>query len=392
MTPVAHPAQIGRRLSVAIAALALAVAACGGATPTAAPTNAPATAAPPTGAPVTAAPATERPKPSGKIVVSNWDLYIPDGLVAAFTAETGVEVEYVKHTTNEDIVGKLEASNGTGYDLVFVSAPFAEALGKRGWLETLDHSMFDNLGNLAPEAAQLGYDPGNTFSVPYTWGNTGLCYRTDLVPAAPTSWDDLLSPASGNEKKVTMLATDRWLLLPALVKLGYSINDTDQAHLEQARDILIETKKHLLGYDDTTFYSKLVSGEANLVEAWDGWCNYGIADPTTGAKIAYVVPSEGTDIWSDTMVILGSSTNKPAAYAFIDYILRPEVAKTVAEFTYYKVPNPAAMALLDAALLTQFPNMASTPADLFKGEPERDLGAAAPLWADIVTQITSAGS
>jgi len=389
MTAQVTSLSVGRRLAAAAVVLALAAAACGGGAATLVPTTGPATQAPDTQTPATAAPPTERPKPSGEITVSNWDLYIPDDLVANFTKETGVKVNYVNHTTNEDIVGKLEASNGTGYDVVFMSAPFAEGLNNRGWLETLDHSMFDNLGNLAPEAAQLGYDPGNGFSVPYTWGNTGLCYRTDLVPAAPTSWNDLLSPVGANVGKVTMLATDRWLLLPALITLGYSINDTDQAHLEQARDILLETKKHLLGYDDTTFYSKLVSGEANLVEAWDGWCNYGIGDPDKGSLIKYVVPSEGTDVWSDTMVILKSSTNKPAAYAFIDYILRPEVHKTVAEYVLYKVPNPAAMALVDAAILEQFPNMATTPAELFKGEPERDLGAAAPLWADIVTQITS---
>lgn len=376
-----------RRLGAGLAALALVAAACGSSGPTSGPASAGPTAQPATAGP-TAAP-TERPKPSGKIVVSNWDLYFPEDLIANFTAETGVEVEWVKHTTNEDIVGKLEAANGTGYDVVFVSAPFAEALSKRGWLETLDHSMLSNISNLAPEADQLGYDPGNTFSVPYTWGTTGLCYRTDLVPAAPTSWNDLLKPAPALDKKITMLATDRWLLLPALLVLGYSVNETDRTRLEEARDLLLETKKHLLAYDDTTFYSRLVSGEAALVQAWDGWCNYGILDEAVGSKITYVVPSEGTDLWTDTMTILESSENKPAAYAFIDYILRPEVAKTVVDLTLYKVPNPAGMALVDPAVLEQFPNLAMTPAELLEGEPERDLGDAAPLWADIVTQITA---
>lgn len=383
MTPMKLPAALG--------VIALIAAACGGGTPSVAPTAGPVTAAPATAAPATAAPATERPKPSGKIVVSNWDFYIPDDLVANFTAETGIEVDYVKHATNEDIVGKLEASNGTGYDVVFMSANFAEALNQRGWLEKIDHSQLPNISHLALEATKLPFDPGNTFAVPYTWGNTGLCYRTDLVPAAPTSWNDLLSPAPENEGKVTMLATDRWLLLPALVKLGYSVNETDKAHMEQARDILIETKKHLLGYDDTTFYSKLISGEANLVQAWDGWCNLGILDEAMGSKITYVVPSEGTDLFVDTMTILKASTNKAAAHAFIDYILRPAVAKSVMEYTLYKVPNPDGVALVDPAILAQFPNLATTAAELFKGEQLRDLGAAAPLWADIVTQITTAG-
>ncbi len=370
----------GRRAAALLGVVVLVAAACGGAaSPTpAAPTDKPTDAAP------TVAPPPE--KPSGKIVVSNWDLYFPEDLIANFTAETGIEVEWSKHTTNEDIIGKLDAANGTGFDVVFVSAPFAEGLSKRGWAETLDHALLANIGNLSAEADKLGYDPGNTFSVPYTWGTTGLCYRSDLVSFTPSSWNDLLKPADELKGKVTMLATDRWLLLPALKVLGYSVNETDPAKLDEAKALLIEAKKHLLAYDDTTFYSKLVSGEASLVQAWDGWCNYGIAE---NAEIKFVVPTEGSDLWSDTMVILKSSGNKAAAYAFIDYILRPEVAKTVVDLTLYKVPNPAGMALVDKSVLDTYPNLGMSGADLLKGEPERDLGDAAPLWARIVAEITA---
>ena len=89
------------------------------------------------------------------------------------------------------------------------------------------------------------------------------------------------------------------------------------------------------------------------------------------------------------MVILKSSKNKTAAYAFIDYILRPEVAKTVVDLTLYKVPNPKGMALVDAETLAAFPNLAMTGEELLKGEPERDLGAAATIWAKIVAEITA---
>jgi spermidine/putrescine transport system substrate-binding protein len=353
---------IGRRMVGLLGVLALVVAACGAA----------------------ATPTPE--KPSGKIVVSNWDLYFPEDLIANFTKETGVEVEWSKHTTNEDIMGKLDASNGSGFDIVFVSAQFAEGLNNRGWAEKLDHARLTNIGKLDPEADKLGYDPGNTFSVPYTWGTTGLCYRSDLVSFTPDSWNDLLDPPAELDKKITALATDRWLLLPALKALGYSANEKDEAKLNEARDLLLAAKQHLLAYDDTTFYSKLVSGEALLVEAWDGWCNYGIAE---NADIKFIVPSEGSDLWADTMVILKESKNKTAAYAFIDYILRPAVAKTVVDLTLYKVPNPEAMALVDAETLAAFPNLGTSGAELLKGEPLRDLGDAAPVWARIVAEITA---
>jgi len=322
----------------------------------------------------------------GKIVVSNWDGYMPPEFAEEFEAATGIEVELALHTTNEDIMGKLEAANGGGFDVVFVSAPFAEILDKRGWAAQLDHDQIPNLENLSPEASELDYDPGNAFSVPYTWGTTGLCYRTDLVTEEIDSWADLLQPAEELQGKITMLATDRWLLLPAQKLLGHSVNSTDEAELEEARDLLIEAKDNLLAYDDTTFYSRLVSGEAWLVEAWDGWCNYGIAeDPNIG----WVVPEEGSDVFVDAMVVLESSENKEAAHAFIDYILSPDVGVWVAENILYKVPNAAAMEALDPALIEAFPNLGMTPEELFENEVMRDVGDALPIYTRIVSEVTA---
>lgn len=384
----------GMRAWATVGAAALLVAAACTTAATPGPTGTPQATTPPPAAttPPAETPAAtpaETPKPSGKIVISNWDLYMPEDLIPNFTAETGIEVELALHTTNEDIMGKIEAANGGGFDIVFVSAPFAEALAKRGWAAKLDKRQLPNAANLAPEADRLEYDPGNQYSIPYTWGTTGLCYRSDLVSFTPDSWNDLLTPRDELKGKITMLGTDRWLMLPALKVLGYSINTTDPAELEAAKQLLLETKKSLLAYDDITFYAKLVSGEAYLVEAWDGWCNYGIAE---NPDIKWVVPKEGSDLWSDTMVILESSQNKPAAHAFLDYVLRPLTGKAVAELVYYKVPNPNAMRLVDPALLEQFSNLAMTADELSKfGQPERDLGDAAPLWARIVAEITAGG-
>jgi spermidine/putrescine transport system substrate-binding protein len=78
-----------------------------------------------------------------------------------------------------------------------------------------------------------------------------------------------------------MLATDRWLLLPAQKALGLGVNDTDDGQPRPGRGAAHRGQGHLLAYDDTTFYSRLVSGEASMVVAWDGWCNYGIAENPT---------------------------------------------------------------------------------------------------------------
>ncbi|MCD2443404.1 spermidine/putrescine ABC transporter substrate-binding protein [Agromyces sp. SYSU K20354] len=318
------------------------------------------------------------------LTVSIWADYSPEDLAERFEEATGVKTTIVNHTTNEDIVAKLTASADPGIDVAFVSGQYAQALGEQGILAKLDKSLIPNEKNLYPEALELAYDEGNVYSEPYAWGTTGLCYRPDLTGFDPTSWNDLLNPKPELVGKTTMLSTDRWLSMPALKAEGHSINTTDDAELEDAKAQLLETKPTLLAYDDTTFYSKLVSGEAAMVEAWDGWCNYGIAEDPS---IKFVVPEEGADLWVDTMTVLESSKNKEAAMAFINYILDPEVQTWVAENILYKVPNKAAMDALDPALIESYPTLGITVDELMQQETIVDLGEDSLKYVDLNAEV-----
>tara|TARA_B100000780_G_scaffold279004_1_gene254910 strand:+ start:473 stop:1519 length:1047 start_codon:yes stop_codon:yes gene_type:complete len=323
---------------------------------------------------------------AGPLTVSNWDGYMAADAITSFNGATNNEAELVLHATNEEIMGKLIASKGVGYDVVFVSSPFAEVLNNLGLAEQLVHGKIPNITNLYTEATELPHDPGNMFSLPYAWGTTGLCYRSDLVDT-PTSWYDLLRPTADVAGKTTMLATDRWLLAAGQLALGHSVNDTDADNMAAVRDLLIEAKSTLLAYDDTTFYAKLVSGEAELVHAWDGWCNYGIGENT---DIKYIIPKEGSDLWVDTMVILKASKNKVAAYDFVNYILDADNHRWAAENILYKVPNEVAMAGVDASLIEMFPNMGMVPADMLKFEQLRDVGASQRDYSRLVSEIKAA--
>ncbi len=322
-----------------------------------------------------------------KLVIATWDGYTPKDMVEKFKAATGIDLELTVHATNEEIMGKVTASGGEGYDIIFVSSPFAEALNKLELLAPINHAKIPNFANLYPEASLLQHDPGNTYSVPYTWGTTGLCYRSDVLKAEPNSWNDLLNPAEDLKGKITMLATDRWLMSAGFLANGLSVNTADQASLDTVRDQLVATKKSLLAYDDTTFYSKLVSGEATLVHAWDGWCNYGTAE---NAAIKYVIPKEGSDLWVDTLVIPKAAKNLDAAHKFIDFILNAENGKWVVENIMYKVPNKAAMETVDKAMLAAYPNIAIPPADLLKYEQLRDLGDGMKAFSKTVSEIMAA--
>jgi spermidine/putrescine transport system substrate-binding protein len=326
------------------------------------------------------------PDASGQtLTISNWAGYYPEDLAAQVEAANGTPVTIANHATNEEIMAKLTAGGDSGFDVAFVSGQYAQALNDAGLLAPIDAAQIPNLANLYPEATQLAYDPGNTFSVPYAWGTTGICYRSDLIDE-PTSWNAILTPGEESKGKVTQMTTERWLALPALKSLGYSINTTDDAQIAEAKDLLVASKDDLLAYDDTTFYSRLVSGEANAVVAWDGWCNYGTAE---NPDIKFVVPSEGSDLWADTMVILASSENKEAAHAFINFILDGANHAWVAENILYKVPNKAAMDAVGAELAKTYPNMGYTPADLLKQETIVDLGEDSVKYTDLATEVTA---
>jgi spermidine/putrescine transport system substrate-binding protein len=317
------------------------------------------------------------------VAISVWPGYTPEDLPAKVKAKLGLDLKVAPHDTNEIIMAKLTSGSDTGFDVAFVSGQYAQALNEAGLLEPIHPELIPNLANLYPEAKELAYDKGNTFSVPYTWGTTGICYRTDLVKTPPTSWNDILDPPAEALKKVTMMTTERWLALPAIKALGYSVNTKNDEEIAKVKAKLLEAKPKLLSYDDTTFGEKLKTGEAVMVEAWDGWC------PTTEKNIKFVVPTEGSDLWVDTMVVLKSSKNKEAAHAFINYILDPKVHGWAAENILYKVPNKAAMDAMDAKLKADNAPLQMTPSDLLKGESIIDLGEDSTKFTQLATEVTA---
>ncbi|GAA0928183.1 spermidine/putrescine ABC transporter substrate-binding protein [Nonomuraea longicatena] len=362
-------------VTVAVTGLALAASACGGGS---SGTGTDSAAAPSASAAQLNANADLSKQ---KLTVTVWPGYTPEELPAKAKEELKIQDIQIKlHDTNEIAITKL-TTGGEDFDVAFVSGQYAQALNEQGLLEPIHAELIPNLSNLYPEATQLSYDKGNKYSVPYTWGTTGICYRSDLVKAVPKSWNDLLKPPSWAQKKVTMMTTERWLALPALKALGYSVNTDKDDEIAKAKELLMAAKPQLLGFDDTTFGDKLKSGEAIMVEAWDGWC------PTTEKNIEFVVPQEGSDLWVDTMVIMKSSKNKEAAHALINYILSPEIHGWAAENINYKVPNKAAM---DKVKVAEGSLLGIKPAELLQGESIRDLGEASQKYTRLSTEIKAA--
>ena len=320
------------------------------------------------------------------VTVTNWADYMPANIGKIVKRETGADVEITNHATNEEMVAKVTGGGGGDLDVIFGSQPYLQAFAEEGLLEPLDPQYLDNWDNLDPKAQDLAEVEGQPFIAPYTWGTTGICYREDLVDEAPTSWNDLLKPAPEYRGKVTMMGTERWAVLPAQKALGYSVNTTDETEMAEVKELMQEAKPNLLAYDDTTFYERLISGEAVMVEAWDGWCNYGTAEDP---NIKFAVPEEGSDLWMDGMAILKSSKNKEASYAFIDAILDAKNHAWAAENILYIVPNDAAMEQLPAKLTEQYETLGARREEMLQGENMTDIGEASSLYNRIITEVTA---
>lgn len=322
-----------------------------------------------------------------KIVVSNWESYMPEDIDKIYHQATGADVDVTYHATNEDLVAKVTGSGGSGLDVIFGSQPFLEAFAKAGLLEPLDTEALSNWGNLDSDIADLAEVDGQTYWAPYTVGTTGICYRSDLVDEAPDSWYDLLTPDAKYQGKVTMMGTQRWAVLPAQKALGFSVNTTDEDEMDQVEDLMLDAKSTLLAYDDTTFYERLISGEAVMTEAWDGWCNYGTAE---NPDIKFAVPKEGSDLWADGMAVLKSSDHLEASYAFINTVLDAKNHAWVEENILYNIPNSAARDLVPAKLTKQYELLGDRREEMLAGENMVDVGDdAAALYNKIITEVTA---
>jgi len=305
-----------------------------------------------------------------RLTLSIWEGAVPGALIEQFTAATGIEVDLIERP------GAVDEDDGVlagGVDVVLVSAPLAQRLAADDRLAELEHGKLPNLKHLHSMARKLKHDEGNRFSVPLTWGTTGLCYRADLVKAPPVSWGELINPADELAGKVTALPFPRWLVGAALKAGGQSLNTTDAEKLKEAVKRLNGRKKGSLGFDGSAHFVRLARGEVVVAQAWDSWCNQA---RRLNDKVAFALPKEGSDLWVDVLVVPKDAPNGGAAHLLIDFLLKPESAETVIAQTLQKTPNEAGMKRVDADLMARFPSLTLSPETLARQEQMLDVGKA----------------
>ena len=282
----------------------------------------------------------------GQVVVYNWSEYIPQEVLDNFTKETGIKVVYSTFESNEAMYAKVKLLRGKSYDVVVPSGYFVDLMRRDKLIREIDHSKLPNLKNLDKKVLDQEYDPGNHYSIPYMWGAVGLAYNTKYVPQGSlTRWGQMLHP----EFKGKIILTDdlRDAFGLALRARGHSINTMDSKEIKDAYSFLAELKASVRVFDVTAIKQALISEEVWMGPIWNG--DFLVAQEEN-PDLDYVFPEEGAVLWADNFVIPVGAENLDNAYAFINYMLRPEVAAACVEEYKYSSPNIPALELLPEEL------------------------------------------
>lgn len=305
----------------------------------------------------------------------NWSEYIPEDVLDQFTEETGIKVAYTTYDSNEALYAKLKLMGSGGYDLIVPSTYFVSKMHKEGMLHELDHSKLTNLPNLDKQLMDRSYDPGNRYSVPYLWGSTGISINSEEVdPAKVKAWADLWKPEF--KDKVLLHNDVREVFDVALKVTGHNVNSTDPDQIKDAYEKLVQLMPNVRLFNSDSPKIPYLAGEVVAGMIWNGeaW-----AAQEEDPNILYIYPEEGAILWADNLAIPAKAKNVDNAHTLINYLLRPSVAKAIAEEVGYATPNSKAFLLLDEELRK---NRMVYPQgeDLKNAEFQSDIGEAITIY------------
>ena len=277
---------------------------------------------------------------SDKLVIYNWGDYIDPALLTKFTKETGIEVQYETFDSNEAMYTKIK-QGGTTYDIAVPSDYTIDKMIKENLLVKLDKSKIKGMENIDSSFKGLSFDPDNAYSIPYFWGTVGIVYNSKMVAKAPEHWDDLWSEDYRNQ--IMLVDGAREVLGFSLNSLGYSLNTKDMTQLRLAETKLNSLTPNIKAIVGDEMKGYMIQGDAAIGVTFSGEASEML---DKNEDLRYVVPSEGSNLWFDNLVIPKTVKHKKEAYAFINFMLEPENAAQNAEYIGYATPNKAARALL----------------------------------------------
>ena len=341
----------------------------------------------------------------GDLVLYNWTNYLPTGpdaedaevtdLVAAFEAEYGVRVTQDFFTSNEELRSKLQAG-ATGYDVIVPSDYMVSMLIADGLLMELQRDAIPNFANLDRAFVNPPFDPEHRYHMPYQWGTTGIGVAYGELPADfPTSWGLIFDPEISGQfggGRVTLLDDAREVLGAALRYLGYSVNSTSEAEIQEAADLVKATLDQgvVATFDSDTFENMLTSGETIVAHGFSGdfFLEFGSLstdDYDAWEDYGYFVPDEGGVLWVDTMAIPANAPHPCTAHTFINFLLDAENGAELTNYNWYGSPNAASEEFIWPEILED-PAIYPPPEVMERLEFIADLGELNALYEMLFTE------
>ena len=294
--------------------------------------------------------------------VFNWSDYIEPSILEDFTKETGIKVVYDVFDSNEILETKLLAG-GSGYDVVVPTASFMGRQIQAGVFQKLDKAKIPNYGNVWDMVAEriATYDPGNEYAIDYMWGTTGIGYNKAKIKAALgvdkiDSWDVVFQPdqiAKLKDCGVYMLDSATDILPAALNYLKLNPDSKNPDDLQKAEDLMMSIRPNIRKFHSSEYINALANGDICMVVGFSGdvfIAQTRAVEAKQGVEIEYSVPKEGAMMWFDVMAIPADAKNVDNAHAFINYMLKPEVAAKASNFVTYANGNKASTPLVDPAI------------------------------------------
>lgn len=269
--------------------------------------------------------------------VNNATEYIDKTTVSDFEQEFKIRVVYSEFESNEDLYDDVAKDPGA-YDILVPSDYTVDRLIQEGRLAKLDVSKIPNIAQVAPQYLNPDYDPGNEYTVPYMVGTLGILYNKKRVSAPVDSWTSLWD--SGNRGGIFLWDSQRDVIGATLKMLGYSVNSSDDAELAQVRERL-RAGRLLFQYGNDEIRDRLVADEGIMAVVYSGDAKTAIDE---NPNLDYVIPKEGSNKWVDGFVIMKDTPHLEAAYNFINFMCRPNIAVRNMTRTGYTAPIPGAWA------------------------------------------------
>ncbi len=267
----------------------------------------------------------------------------PPSVVEGFEREFGVQVRFEYFESPEALTAYLK-TRPPG-DLALMRGYYVEDLVRTGFLAALDHRLLPNLDNLSPLARRKSVDPGCLYAMPYLQGTVGILYRAGLWGPWPPSWENIFGPNSG-PAPFALGKQYRDAMGVALLYLGYSCNSTSPIAIGQAAELLRNLTSHpaFLGFMDPDTLVRYFKERFLYVAIT--YNNLAAKAMAEDPGLAFHVPRQGSLGWSYVYVINDESPLKAAAHAWLNYLLRPEVAAEISAWNRATTSNRAALDFL----------------------------------------------